>query len=206
MTPDYFINTEALTFTHGQLVIVSGPDSAAIIELLMDARDAIVTSGKNCLDPIDTRMTIPYPSGLVATDFVPTTTRFRAPLFRNTFFDVVGTTIKMLTGTNINLSRTVTEYDPVTMIVTLDSAFPVAPAVNDHFSVLPVVEKPYKFEYLAVTYRGDGPEPKVVLIGNEFDREAVDQNPYPVSIDVDVVIDLLNIRNCLLYTSPSPRD
>lgn len=195
MTPAEFVNIEALTFSPGQLILVSGPDDAEIISLLMDARDAIILNGNDCLDPVDTRMTIPYPSGLVASDFTPTTTRFRAPLFRNKFFEVVGTTVMMLDGPNIGLSRTVSEYDPVTMIATFDLAFPVVPAIGNKFSVLPIEEKPYKFEYLALTYRAAGPEPKVVLIGNQFDRESVSQNPHPVAIDIDVVIDLINIVN-----------
>lgn len=198
MTPADFVNIESLTFEPGQLVIVSGPDDAQIISMLMDARDAIILNGVDCLDPIDTRMTIPYPSGLVASDFVPTTTRFKAPLFRNTFFEVVGTTIKMLDGPNIGLSRIVAEYDPVTMIATFASAFPFVPVAGNKFSVLPIEEKPYKFEYLALTYRSAGPEPKVVLIGNQFDRESISQNPHPVNIDIDVVIDLINITNVRL--------
>lgn len=195
MTPADFVNIEALTFTPGQLIIVSGPDAAAVITLLMDARDAIIANSTPCLDPIDTRMTITYPSGLVASDFVPTTSRFKAPLFRNTKFEVVGTTLRMLNGVNVNLTRTIAEYDPVTMIATFDSPFPVPPAVGDEFSILPSEEKPYRFEYLAVTYRAGGADPKVVLVGNQFDRESTSQNPKPVSIDIDVVIDLLNIQN-----------
>lgn len=197
MTPTEFATIEALTFTPGQLVIVSGPDSAAIMLLLMDARDAIRGASTPCLDPIDTRMTIPYPSGLVSSDFTPTTSRFKAPLFRNSFFDVVGTRIRMLNGVNVGLDSIIAEYNPVTDIATLANPFPAPPAAGDEFTILPIVEKPYKFEQLALVNRAAGPTPNVVLIGNEFDRENVSQNPFPVAIDIDTVIDLLNMRNMI---------
>jgi len=197
MTPAEFVTTEALTFSPGQLVIVSGPDSAAIMTLLLDARDSIRGASIPCLDPIDTRMTIPYPSGLVASEPVPTTSRFKAPLFRNSFFEVVGTTIKMLNGAAIGEQSIIAEYNPETNIVTLADPFSVPPAVGDEFSILPIVEKPYKFEQLALVNRAAGPTPNVVLIGNEFDRESHVQNPFPVAIDIDTVIDLLNMRNMI---------
>lgn len=195
MTPAYFASTESLTFSPGQLIVVSGDDAAAVMTLLLDARDAIRLAGTPCLDPVDTRMTIPYPTGLVGTDFTPTTTRFRASLFRNTVFEVIGTTITMLGGVNAGLSRVVSIYEPENDLVTFSVPFPVPPAVQDPFSVLPIVEKAFNFEFLVVTHRASGPSPMVVLVGNQFNRLDPKENPFPANIAIDVVKDLLTSTN-----------
>lgn len=62
MTPAQFIANEVPTFQPGQIIVVSGTDLAKIYTLLFNARDAIRTAGGHCLDPLDTRETIRYPS------------------------------------------------------------------------------------------------------------------------------------------------
>src|SRR5512146_3339175 len=60
MTPSHFANTEAPTFEVGRAVFVSGKDLAKIYSMLIQARDAVVASGKPCIDPVDTRTLLRY--------------------------------------------------------------------------------------------------------------------------------------------------
>ena len=62
MTPAEFIANEVPNFQPGQIIVVSGADLATIYDLLFDARDALRGMSRLCLDPIDTRDTISYPS------------------------------------------------------------------------------------------------------------------------------------------------
>lgn len=192
MTPSYFINTESLTFDPGQIIVVSGPDSAATLDMLLDARDAIITAGTGCLDPVDTRMTTIYPDGLVISGYTPTTTKFATHSYVSLFENL---DVTMVSGANSGLVRRIQEYDRASNVMTVSPAFPSAPAIGDGFCLNPVVERAFKFEYFTVAYRAAGPTPKVVLVSNQFDREDLEQNPVPRSIDIDVVIDLLNLRN-----------
>lgn len=195
MTPTQFINTESLRFQPGQLVVVSGPDNGIITTLLMNTRDAIRGRTIGCLDPVDTRTTVAYPTGLVGSDLVPTATRFRAPMYRNTkFIDdraiQNGLSITFIDGVNIGTTRTISAYDPVSQIVTVSTPWPLVPVIGDGFSVGGIIERPYNFEFLVI----DNPH-SVILASNQFDRESFAQNPHPADIQIDVIIDLLNVSN-----------
>lgn len=54
--------------------------------------------------------------------------------------------------------------------------------------VAPTTERAPKFEYEAI-------KSQVTLIANQFDRGDRHQNPYPVDMEIDVIIDLLNVYN-----------
>jgi hypothetical protein len=105
-----------LLFQHGQLIVVSGPDLAEIYDLLLDTRDEIISTSRNCLDPVDTRTVLQYPSD--------------------------------------------------------------------------IEDRAIKFEFTVLANQD-----KVILVGNQFDRESQTQNPEPKDLEIDVVRDLLNGTN-----------
>lgn len=196
MTPAYFVNTETTTFQPGQIIVVSGPDNGAIIDMLFDARDALITAGKGCLDPLDTRMTTIYPDGLVIAGPSPTTSQFATHTYVSLFENI---SITMVGGANNGLTRNVLEYDRASNVMTLDAPLLSPPAVGDGFSLNVgshrAPERAFKYEYYSVTYRASGPLPKVILVSNRFDREDPNQNIANKNVDIDVVMDLLNIKN-----------
>jgi len=195
MTPAYFENTEALTFLEGQLIVVSGPDNGMIALLLSNTQTAIQGSGKGCLDPIDTRTTIAYPTGLVSGTTTPTTTTFTTADFFFCYQDIAGFNITMTDGPNIGVTRTIASYNENMQFMTLTAAFLVAPAVGNGFLLEVPDERSHSYEFLAIQNRALGPTPKVVLIGNKFDRTDVLQNPKPIDMQIDVVTDLLHVFN-----------
>ena len=206
MTPAYFETTESLTFSPGQLVVVSGNDLVAIYTLLFNAKAAMVAASIPTLDPIDTRTTINYPDGVVSGDIAPTASMFKTGHLSDpclpyltgltTLTNLTGMTLMMKSGVNIGQSRTIQTFDLKTNVVTLATALPTAPAAGDVFNIIPADEHSYKYEFLAVQNRVGGPTPKVVLIGNQFDREDPEQNPWQLAMDTDqVVMDLLFARN-----------
>lgn len=54
-----------------------------------------------------------------------------------------------------------------------------------------LTERSFQYEYEALANAGS----RVVLIANQFDRNNTFQNPEPVSLEIDVLIDLLRVRN-----------
>lgn len=194
MTPTEFVDNEAPTFALGELIVVSGPDIVATYtDLLFPARDKIRSLPRNCLDPIDTRMTVKYPSGVVSSKITPTTTRFGAPLKASNQYG--GLTLTMLSGANMGQSREIFDYNYTNEVITVTPALPSAPTIGDSFSIEPNPEKAYKFEFLALVNKASGSTPNVVLIGNQFDRTDKYQNPHPNTIEVDVMRDLIYINN-----------
>jgi hypothetical protein len=192
MTPTQFLTNEVPTFGNGELIVVSGTDLASIYVLLSDAQTALVGLGKTCPDPIDTRATIAYPDGTIAVTPAPTVTTFKSAHF---FPTPKWAMVRMTSGPNIGLERTVSDYDATTQVLTITPAFPVAPAASDGFIIEPPNETAYKFEALHVQYRAAGSTPGIILVGNQFDRGNPDQNPRPADVEIDVVRDLLNIWN-----------
>lgn len=195
MTPAYFLATEVPTFALGELIVVSGPDLASIYVLLSNAQIVLITSGKPCPDPTDTRATIAYPSGIISNVYPPTTTTFSSAEFTCCFISPLWAMLRMTSGPNIGLERTITAYNSITQVFTIAPAFPVAPLIGDGFVIEPPVETAYKYEFLHIYHRSSGINPGVVLVGNQFNRANIHQNPRPVDVQVDTVIDLLNTFN-----------
>lgn len=200
MTPTEFVNNETLSFQPGQLIVVSGPDNAAVISMLVDARNAMNGVGKPCLDPVDTRMTVFYPDGLILGGAVPTTTQFQTHSYVKLFESLApsglpSVQVTIVSGANFGVTTGVVKYDRASGLMTVDPPLMAPPAVGDGFSIFPATEHALKFEWYAVTYQTSGTTPKVVLISNQFDLTDPKQNPFPADIDIDVVRDLLNLRN-----------
>ncbi len=191
MTTVEFITNEVPSFEPGQLIVVSGPDLAAIYLLLMDARDAIQSDYQ--LDPIDTRATVKYPTGIVSDRITPTESRFGTGLEASNQYG--GKTLIMLTGAAAFESSIIDDYDYGKEAIKLTTPLSVAPAVGDSYSIEPNPEKAYKFEYLALKHKASGSDPKIVLIGNQFDRDDYSQNPHPNTLLVDVMRDLILVNN-----------
>ena len=168
MTPLEFITNEVPSFQPGALIVVSGPDIAAIYLLLMDARDALPSAYR--LDPIDTKSTVKYPSGVVSSKVTPTTIRFGAPLKNH--FQYTGLTLTMLSGVNQFESRLIRDYQVDAQAIVLETDLPFAPAIGDTYSIEPNPEKAYQFEYLAVKHRAGGADPRVCLL---YTSDAADE-------------------------------
>jgi hypothetical protein len=62
MTPQEFVTQEALTFSEGEIVVVSTDSLEALFPILLQARDAIVADGKHCADPLDAAGLVRYSS------------------------------------------------------------------------------------------------------------------------------------------------
>lgn len=195
MTPNYFETVESLTFLPGQIVVLSGDNLVDIYNVLANTKTALVAASIPCLDPIDTRATTFYPTGIVAGGFTSTTTVFKTAYLLNCAMDIAGLSLRMTSGALMGQTRTILNYDTYTQVVTTSTPFTAAPSAGDAFVVDVPDEVSFNYEFLAIQNRAGGPSPHVVLVGNQFDLSDIKQNPLPVDIYVDTVRDLLNIQN-----------